>query len=131
MNISEAIEIIKKADFSADTKINKVCNNLRELIARKTNNFANPEKISSDKADMTTIIEKRGYTVAEYKRIIGDVRRSEADVVLAFADRIKGKKSKKAESETAEEKRLRLEAEAAEAELELMKMEFEFLTFKK
>ncbi len=122
MNVKEALEIIKNADLSGDSKVNKVCNNMREIISRKTDNYKNPDRISSQKVDMTTIILKRGYSIEDYKRTIGDVRRSEEDVVIALAKRIQDKSSSGSRNETERERALRLADADAQAQLQVLEM---------
>lgn len=85
-NLEKALEVIKNASFG-NSKVDKVNSELRELISQKTNGFKNATNISDVKVDMTDIIKQQGYTIADYKRVIGDVNRSEEDVVLALADR--------------------------------------------
>lgn len=85
-NLEKALEVIKNASFG-DSKVDKVNSELRELISQKTNGFKDATNISDVKVDMTDIIKQQGYTIADYKRVIGDVNRSEEDVVLALADR--------------------------------------------
>lgn len=85
-NLEKALEVIKNASFG-NSKVDKVNSELRELISQKTNGFKDATNISDVKVDMTDIIKQQGYTIADYKRVIGDVNRSEEDVVLALADR--------------------------------------------
>lgn len=116
--LEKALEVIKNASFG-DSKVDKVNSELRELISQKTDGFKNATNISDVKVDMTDIIKQQGYTIADYKRVIGDVNRSEEDVVLALADRCNN--SGDSDSDDDLELLMEMEAEAVAVALALSK----------
>lgn len=71
------LQTIKNADFSDDTHADKICNEMRDIVGRKTDDFTKPDNLSDTKIDMTDTIKQYGYDVELYKQKFGSVQRSE------------------------------------------------------
>ena len=130
------LQTIKNADFTDDTHADKICNEMRDIVGRKTDDFTKPDNLSDTKIDMTDTIKQYGYDVELYKQKFGSVQRSElqaAEHLLQMAkdkggtpstpstpepseDANKAKRLKlaKAKIMIEKEKRLRLELEEKE-----------------
>ena len=71
------LQTIKNADFTDDTHADKICNEMRDIVGRKTDDFTKPDNLSDTKIDMTDTIKQYGYDVELYKQKFGSVQRSE------------------------------------------------------
>ena len=116
--MKEKLKIIRNAVISGDSKEENIYRELRNIIEDITEEYTHPEKISTEKIDMTDIIKRYGYSVDEYKKKFGSVMRSEQDVVKHLASILQGQGNGEDTSDDAE---LELELES-EAEIELLNL---------
>lgn len=117
------LQTIKNADFTDDTHADKICNEMRDIVGRKTDDFTKPDNLSDTKIDMTDTIKQYGYDVELYKQKFGSVQRSElqaAEHLLQMAKDKGGKPSTEKTSSTDDERVRIAEAEAEAVDLLLM-----------
>ena len=118
------LQTIKNADFADDTHADKICNEMRDIVGRKTDDFTKPDNLSDTKIDMTDTIKQYGYDVELYKQKFGSVQRSElqaAEHLLQMAKDKGGKPSTPEKTSTTDDERVRIaEAEAEAVDLLLM-----------
>lgn len=101
-----SLEVVKNAKITGSSHEDNVNRDLQKLIAEQTDNYTKPDKISSQKIDMTPYLEKRNISVSDYKAKFGSVMRSEQDVVDALAKRVgSSAASSDADAEKAKRKR--------------------------
>ena len=55
------LQTIKNADFTDDTHADKICNEMRDIVGRKTDDFTKPDNLSDTKIDMTDTIKPNTY----------------------------------------------------------------------
>ena len=118
--MKEKLKIIRNAVISGDSKEENIYRELRNIIEDITEEYTHPEKISTEKIDMTDIIKRYGYSVDEYKKKFGSVMRSEQDVVKHLASILQGQGKGNGE-DTSDDAELELELES-EAEIELLNL---------
>ena len=85
------LQTIKNADFTDDTHADKICNEMRDIVGRKTDDFTKPDNLSDTKIDMTDTIKQYGYDVELYKQKFGSVQRSELQAAEHLLQLAKGK----------------------------------------
>jgi len=85
------LDIIKNAAFSDGSKPSEIYREMQKIIGDRTDNFTNPQGISSEKIDMTETIKQHGYSVDLYKKTFGSTMRSEEDACKNLITKIKVK----------------------------------------
>ena len=107
------LETIKKGKFD-----NPVLEEMRTIVGKQTNNFANDSGITDVKYDMTATLEERGISKDDYIKQFGSINRSELDCVKNMVKLIGGSTTSNPDKER-KKKLLQMKAKAALALLTL------------
>ena len=130
MSLQTALQQIKKAYPVKNTdEHTAILAQMAEEISIRTDNFKNPDSISTEKIDLKAVLRKEGISPGEWKKEKGDFARSEADTVMWLANMLaNGAPIKKtgsgsgADADAEKAKRIRIAKVKAAAKLKMLKL---------